>query len=64
LVYLTTMKELPVTLILSPTGFSTLATRIWSATEEAFFARAAAPALILLVLSALGIAMIFSAEEL
>ncbi len=64
LVYLTAMKELPVTLILSPIGFSTLATRIWSATEEAFFARAAAPALILLVLSALGIAMIFSAEEL
>ncbi len=64
LVYLTTMKELPVTLILSPTGFSTLATRIWSATEEAFFARAAAPALILLILSALGIALLFSAEEL
>lgn len=64
LVYLTTMKELPVTLILSPTGFATLATRIWSATEEAFFARAAAPALILLVLSALGIALLFSAEEL
>lgn len=64
LVYLTTLKELPVTLILSPTGFATLATRIWSATEEAFFARAAAPALILLVLSAFGIAMIFSAEEL
>lgn len=64
LVYLTTMKELPVTLILGPTGFSTLATRIWSATEEAFFARAAAPTLILLLISALGIALIFSAEDL
>ncbi len=64
LVYLSAMKELPVTLILSPTGFATLATRIWSATEEAFFARAAAPALILLLLSAVGIALLFSAEEL
>ena len=63
LVYLTTMKELPVTLLLAPTGFSTLATRIWSATEEAFFARAAAPTLILMLVSLAGIAFIFSAEE-
>lgn len=64
MVYLNVMKELPVTLILAPTGFPTLATRIWSATEEAFFARAAAPTLILVVVSALGIALIFSAEDL
>lgn len=64
LVFLSTMKELPVTLLLGPTGFNTLATRIWSATEEAFYARAAAPTLILLLVSALGIAAIFSGEEL
>ncbi len=64
MVYLSVMKELPVTLILAPTGFATLATRIWSATEEAFFARAAAPTLILVLVSALGIALIFSAEDL
>jgi iron(III) transport system permease protein len=52
LVFLTTMKELPATLLLSPTGFETLATRIWSATTSAFFARAAAPALLLILLSA------------
>ncbi len=52
LVFLTTMKELPATLLLGPTGFETLATRIWSATSEAFFARAAAPALLLILLSA------------
>jgi iron(III) transport system permease protein len=46
------MKELPATLLLGPTGFETLATRIWSATSEAFFARAAAPALLLILLSA------------
>jgi iron(III) transport system permease protein len=53
LVFLTTMKELPATLLLSPTGFDTLATRIWTATSEAFFARAAAPALILIAVSAI-----------
>lgn len=63
LVFLSTMKELPVTLLLAPTGFNTLATRIWSATEEAFYARAAAPTLILLLVSALGIAAIFSGED-
>jgi iron(III) transport system permease protein len=52
LVFLTTMKELPVTLILRPTGFDTLAIRIWSAAQELFYARAAAAALLLLVVSA------------
>lgn len=52
LVFLTTMKELPATLLLSPIGFSTLATSIWTATTDAFFARAAAPALILILVSA------------
>jgi iron(III) transport system permease protein len=51
LVFLTTMKELPATLILSPIGFKTLATSIWSATSEAFFARAAVPALLLILVS-------------
>lgn len=53
LVFLTTMKELPATLLLAPLGFDTLATSIWTATSEAFFARAAAPALLLILVSAL-----------
>ena len=51
LVFLLTMKELPATLILSPIGFKTLATSIWSAASEAFFAQAAAPALFLILAS-------------
>lgn len=51
LVFLLTMKELPATLILSPVGFNTLATSIWSAASEAFFAQAAAPALLLIAVS-------------
>lgn len=63
LVFLSTIKELPATLLLGPTGFSTLATQIWSATAEAFFARAAAPALILLLVSTLSIVIILQQEE-
>jgi iron(III) transport system permease protein len=58
LVFLLTMKELPATLILSPTGFQTLATSIWAAASEAFFARAAAPALLLILASSLPLALL------
>ena len=51
LVLLSTMKELPATLLLAPPGFETLATRIWNATEDAFLADASLAALILLALS-------------
>jgi iron(III) transport system permease protein len=63
LVFLSTIKELPATLLLGPTGFTTLAIQIWSATEEAFFARAAAPALLLLAVSACSIVIILQQEK-
>lgn len=53
LVFLTAMKELPATLLLAPTGFTSLATRVWSTTSEGQFGRAAAPALALIVLSSI-----------
>jgi iron(III) transport system permease protein len=56
LVFLTVMKELPVTLLLSPLGFSTLPTLVWANISEAFFARAAVPTLLLLVLSSVPLA--------
>lgn len=52
LVFLTCLRELPATLILSPAGFSTLSIQVWSAVSEAFFARAALPALVLVAISA------------
>ena len=55
LVFLTAAKELPATLILRPTGFETLATRIWSLTAEASYAEAAFPALLLVAVSAIPI---------
>lgn len=48
LVFLTTVKELPVTLLLSPIGFTTLATTIWNATADAYWSHAALPTLLLL----------------
>ena len=62
LVFLLTMKELPATLILSPIGFKTLATSVWAASSEAFFARAAAPALLLILASAVPMAFLSRRE--
>ena len=62
LVFLSTIKELPATLLLGPAGFTTLATQIWSSVTEAFYARAAAPALILLLISAGSVLLILRQE--
>jgi iron(III) transport system permease protein len=58
LVFVTTLKELPATLILRPTGFDTLAVRIWSAADELRYAAAAAPALLLVAVSAIPLYML------
>lgn len=63
LVFLTTMKELPTTILLAPTGFDTLAVRIWSATSEGFFARAAAPALLMVVVAAGSLILILRSDR-
>lgn len=63
LVFLTAMKELPVTLMLAPLGFRTLSTSVWSAVSEAYFAAAAAPALLLILLSSLPMALLVLREE-
>ncbi len=52
LVFLTCLKELPATLLLGPTGFETLATRVWSATRDGAFGDAALPALLLVAVGA------------
>ena len=52
LVFLTTMKELPITLMLRPTGFETLAVRIWSTASEGLYTRASVASLVLLAISA------------
>ncbi|MDH3680091.1 MAG: ABC transporter permease subunit, partial [Acidimicrobiia bacterium] len=51
LVMLATVKELPVTLLLAPIGFKTLATEVWGAYEEGFFAQAGAASIVLIIVS-------------
>ncbi|MCZ7542346.1 MAG: iron ABC transporter permease [Anaerolineae bacterium] len=63
LVFLTAMKELPPTLLLAPTGYDTLATRIWSATTEAFYARGALPALLLVAVSAAALGVMLARAQ-
>lgn len=51
LVFVTTLKELPATLLLRPSGFTTLSVRIWSAADELLYTRAATAALLLIAVS-------------
>jgi iron(III) transport system permease protein len=53
LVMLATIKELPVTLLLSPIGFSSLATEIWDGFAEGFYAETGVASLLLITMSAL-----------
>ena len=53
LVVLSTMKELPISLIVAPIGFPTLTTRIFGSFEDAFVAEAGIMALVLVFTSAL-----------
>lgn len=52
LVLLSTMKELPATLLASPVGFETLATRIWNANSDGFLANVGLASLVLIAVSA------------
>jgi iron(III) transport system permease protein len=63
LVFLTTVKELPMALLLGPIEWDTLATEIWDAASEGFYARAAGPAALLLVLSAATVAVLLRSED-
>jgi len=51
LVFLSAMKELPITFLLSPVGFRTLALKVWSHAEAAMFAEAAPYALAIMGVS-------------
>ncbi len=52
LVFLATMKELPLTVLLRPAEYETLAVNVWDYTSEAMYAQAAPYALLTLLLSA------------
>lgn len=63
LVFLSTLKELPATLLLGPTGFDTLATDIWTNTTEVQFSQAALPALLLMCAAAASLALLLAQDR-
>lgn len=63
LVFMSAMKELPVTLLLSPIGFKTLATATWNATAGGLYAQAAPTALLLVLVSAASLPWLLRAEQ-
>ncbi|MCE2399990.1 iron ABC transporter permease [Candidatus Poribacteria bacterium] len=62
LVFLATMKELPLTLLLRPPEYETLAVNVWDYTGEAMFAQAAPYAFVILIFSALFIGTLIHKE--
>jgi iron(III) transport system permease protein len=63
LVFLTTMKELPATLLLRPAGFETFVTYIWQVQEQGYYGQAAVPALVLVAVSGLSMLVILGRER-
>lgn len=62
-VFLATMKELPLTLLLRPPGYETLAANVWDYTSEAMFAEAAINAFVILLFSAIFIRFLIRKDE-
>ena len=63
LVFLTSLKELPATLLLRPAGFDTLAVRVWVWAVEGFYFQAAPAALLLVIVSALPLSFLLRREQ-
>lgn len=64
LVFLTSLKELPATLLLRPAGFDTLAVRVWVWAADGFDAQAAPAALLLVLASAAPLFFLLRREQL
>lgn len=63
LVFLTSLKELPATLLLRPAGFDTLAVRVWAWAAEGFYVQAAPAAFVLIFVSALPLYFLLRREQ-
>ena len=61
-VFLSAMKELPLTFLLSPIGFQTLALEVWGFTSEALFGAAAPYALVIILFSAAFVGLLLMQE--
>lgn len=63
LVFLTSLKELPATLLLRPAGFDTLAVRVWIWAEEGLYSQAAPAALLLILASIIPLSFLLKREQ-
>jgi iron(III) transport system permease protein len=63
LVFLTSLKELPATLLLRPAGFETLAVRVWMWAADGFYIQAAPAALLLVLASAFPLYFLLRREQ-
>lgn len=63
LVFLNTMKELPTTLLLAPTGFDSLPADIWTAHTQAHLSQLGVPSLLLIAGSALALVIMLRQEQ-
>ena len=63
LVFVFLMKELPITFLLAPTGYDTLAVTVFTRTTEAMYAEAAPFAAAIVVFSSLTVIMLLRSEE-
>jgi iron(III) transport system permease protein len=63
LVFLTSLKELPATLLLRPAGFDTLAVRVWVWAADGFYAPAAPAALFIILASAIPLSFLLQREK-
>lgn len=63
LVFLTAIKELPITLLLSPIEFDTLASQVWMNSTNAFYARASFAALVLVLVASVPVLLLALRER-
>ena len=63
LVFVDTMKELPITLMTRPFGWDTLAVRVFEMTSEGFWQRAALPGLAIALVGLVPVAILISRSE-
>ncbi|MFB6109581.1 MAG: ABC transporter permease [Halodesulfurarchaeum sp.] len=63
LVFLTTMRELPATLLLQPPEYRTLVSYIWYVRDAGFYGRAAVPTLLLVAVSTASMGVILARER-
>jgi iron(III) transport system permease protein len=63
LVFLTSLKELPATLLLRPAGFDTLAVRVWMWAADGFYLQAAPAGLLLVLASAFPLYFLLRREQ-